>query len=263
VNDPWKYQYLIRLSYLGFRYSGWQIQPGQKTVEGMLVKTLKYVLGDQPFKTLASGRTDAKVSSLSGACSLWLTQPLSGEISYWIEWINRNTPQDLKVESITEVPIDFNPIKNVVHKTYGYLFCCGDKPHPFTAPFMAHFSGDLDLNLMKKGAELYLGTHDFTHFTVRTAQKPNQSTQRTIDSCSLMNNDRWTANFFPSSSYIFWVTGHGFIRYQIRLMMGALVQLGRGEISMSDLSNALQGVPLPIPQYAAPGSGLGVYEINY
>jgi len=62
-----RYYYLIHVQFLGFRYSGWQKQPNQKTVEGMLVKTLKFVLPNAKFKILGAGRTDARFSALNTA----------------------------------------------------------------------------------------------------------------------------------------------------------------------------------------------------
>lgn len=257
-----KYYYLVRVSYLGFRFNGWQKQPGFKTLEGMITKTLQFVLGAQEFKILGAGRTDARVSSLGGAFELFLMDKPLEDIDLFLKDFNCNLPADIKILSVKQVHEKFNIIHSVLEKTYCYLFSFGAKNHPFCASIMANYQEDLDIELMKKGAELFEGRHDFKNFTVKNAKK-NSQTIRTIDSCEIKINEDFTASFFPETSYVLEVRGKGFLRYQIRLIMGALVYLGSGKISLLDLekllSNELDGF---IP-YVASGSGLHLKDILF
>ena len=257
-----KYYYLVRLSYLGFRFNGWQKQPGFKTVESMLTKTLQFILGPQEFKILGAGRTDARVSSLAGAFELFLMDNPLEDIAAFQSLFNQNLPADIKILEVAQVNEKFNIIHSVKEKTYCYLFSFGEKNHPFCASIMANYPEELDIELMKKGALLFQGTHDFKNFTVKNDKK-NSQTLRTIDCCEIKKNVDFSASFFPKTSYVLEVRGKGFLRYQIRLIMGALVHLGSGKISILDLEKLLNNELDGFIPYVASGSGLHLKDILF
>lgn len=256
-----RYYYLIHVQFLGFRYSGWQKQPNQKTVEGMLVKTLKFVLPNAKFKILGAGRTDAKVSALNTAFELFLEKEPLNDLDGFLLEFNINLPPDIRVISIDEVIESFNIIKESKQKEYVYLFSFGQKNHPFCAPFLANIIDHLDVELMMNCAQQFIGTHDFSSYTARL--QPNTKVQRSIDSCEIKRNEILTANFFPEMSYALHITGAGFMRYQIRMIMGALIQVGKGELTARDIEASLQKENTTILTYVAPGSGLLLNNLEF
>ncbi|MDB2606590.1 tRNA pseudouridine(38-40) synthase TruA [Zobellia sp.] len=256
-----RYYYLVRLEYLGFRYSGWQKQPDQKTIEGMLSKTLKFILERQNFKILGAGRTDAKVSALSMVFELFIQEEPLIDIDGFLELFNINLPPDIRVVEITETNSSFNVIQDAKIKDYVYLFSYGKKNHPFCAPYLANILVQLDIEQMKKGAKLFEGTHNFKIYTARLQE--NTKTERTITSCELKVNELLKANFFPTKSYALHVSGKGFMRYQIRMMMGALIQLGKGELSLTEIENSLKTESTIKLTYVAPGSGLLLQDLQF
>ncbi|MEO1013211.1 MAG: tRNA pseudouridine(38-40) synthase TruA [Bacteroidota bacterium] len=258
---PIKFQYIVRLQYLGFRYSGWQKQPGQRTIEAMLLKTLRFIRPGHVFKVLASGRTDAKVSALDAACCLFTGEAEIADLDAFTLLLNQNLPPDIRVLIITKTSPDFNIIQSVKEKQYVYLFSFGAKFHPFCAPFMANFLEDLDIDLMRESAKLFLGTHDFSAYTARLQK--NAKTIRTITNCQITTNTLFTANFFPEESFMFSVCGSGFMRYQIRMMMGALVQVGSGELNPEELRQSLEPGSKVRLTYVAPGSGLSLNRLEF
>lgn len=231
-----RYYYLLKIQYLGFRYHGWQKQPDVLTVERMMERTLSYVLDRKNFKLLASGRTDAKVSANVAYVELFLNDEQLPEEGF-LEVFNANLPQDIRCLEITQVDKQFNVMDAPKEKEYIYLFSYGQKNHPFAAPFLINISGSLDINLMKKAARLFEGEHDFKSY----AYKPNPQTKTlgNITSAIIEENTLYTANFFPEQSYCFKVKGKGFKRHQIRLMMGALLDLGEGAISLDFFKSTL------------------------
>lgn len=253
--------YLIKVQFLGFRYSGWQKQPGQKTVEGMLVKTLKFILPERKFKILGAGRTDAKVSALDAAFELFLEgNPLQNTPDF-MALFNKNLPSDIRIMEIAPVTEEFNIIQNDKLKEYVYLFSFGKKNHPFSAPFLANILEDLDIELMKKAAKLFEGTHDFSVYTARLQK--NTKVTRTVRSCEIRINTILKANFFPEISYAFVVEGEGFMRYQIRMMIGALIQLGKGELDLEAFESTLARNGSIKLSYIAPGSGLLLHRLQF
>lgn len=255
-----RFCYLVRLQYLGFRFNGWQVQPKLRTIAGMLNKTFTFLYPDESFKILGAGRTDAKVSSLDGAFELFVEKELDNLDNFILDF-NKNLPSDIRLLSIKPIDQDFNVIKDSKTKEYHYFFSFGSKNHPFSAPFITNYIDPLNIELMMEGAGLFEGTHDFTVYTA--SLKPNTKTVRKIESCSIVENDILTANFFPEHSYILKIEGSGFMRYQIRMIMGVLVQLGKSELSLEDIkASLLAGSELKL-NTIAPGSGLMLNQLHF
>ncbi|WP_291865321.1 tRNA pseudouridine(38-40) synthase TruA [Maribacter sp.] len=256
-----RFYYLIKIQYLGFRFSGWQKQPGQKTIESMVTKTLKYILPDVSFKILGAGRTDAKVSALDAAFELFVNEEPIGNLVDFKILFNKNLPSDIRILTIEETTKDFNIIQNSKLKEYVYLFSFGEKNHPFCAPFLTNIQENLDIGLMKEAATYFTGTHDFSSYTARLQE--NTIVEREIVSSFIKENEIITASFLPNTSYAFHVKGKGFIRYQIRMMMGALLQIGLGEFSIEQLKSSLTKEDYTLLKHVAPGSGLILNSLEF
>lgn len=255
-----RFYYLIKVQYLGFRFSGWQKQPKQKTIEQMLLKTLKFIIPNSNFKILGAGRTDAKVSALDAAFELFTEEEIV-DFDTFMLLFNTNLPADIRGIGISEVDKNFNVIQNSKTKEYVYLFSYGEKNHPFAAPFIANIIAELDIHTMKVAAKLFEGTHNFHVYTARIQK--NTKSVRTINSCEIRPNKVLEANFFPKVSYALHIKGKGFMRYQIRMMMGALIQLGKGELTLLDIEESLKENSSIQLSYVAPGSGLLLNELHF
>lgn len=256
-----RYYYLIKIQYLGYRLHGWQRQPGFKTIEGLIKKTLKFVLGERRFKILGASRTDAMVSAQDAAFELFLEQEPLENPDEFLKLFNKNLPPDIRARSIEEVDKSFNIIQHPKIKEYVYLFAFGDKSHPFCASLLATFVESLDLDQMIRGARLFEGVHSFHNFCT----KPSENTvlNREILHCEIRKNDLIRANFFPENSYALHVRGEGFLRNQIRLMMGSLILLGRGELSLEGLAARLDPSMEDPITFIAPGSGLILNHMDF
>ncbi len=246
--------YLVKIRFLGHNYHGWQKQPNLRTLHDVINKTIKYVLDEGiHFKILGASRTDAQVSAQDSAFELFLSEPLSDETRFF-EDFNFNLPQDIQCTSIRCVTKSFNIIQDASSKSYRYYFAFGAKSHPFSAPLITTFLGPLDLKLMKQGAKLFQGTHCFRSYCYKP--KPDSEYIRTISKCKIVTNHRLKANFFPENTYALEVVGKGFLRHQVRLMMGALVRLGKGERTLEDIQMSLFEDFPHNETYIAPATGL-------
>lgn len=226
----------------------------------MIDRTLKFILEDKPFKTLGSGRTDAMVSAQEAAFELFMKHPIE-DLDSFLELFNYNLPQDIRALKIREVDSEFNIIQNSKIKEYLYLFTQGSKNHPFCAPIMTSILEPLDIELMMLGAKCFEGTHYFKTYCYRATNEGIYD--RTIETCELFENTMFTANFFPNKSYILKVRGKGFMRNQIRLMMGALIKLGRGDITLEYIKESLKPESKEVMDYIAPASGLILNKIEF
>ena len=255
-----KYFYVINIQYLGYRFHGWQKQPNVKTLHLMVDRTLNFILEGKYFKSLSSGRTDAMVSAESAAFELFLREPIEDEIAF-LELFNLNLPQDIRALDIKEVDDKFNIIQHSKIKEYLYLFTYGEKCHPFCAPIMTTILDVLDIELMKQGAKLFEGENYLKSYCYKPTDKGIYT--REILTCELVENTIYTANYFPKQSYILRVRGKGFMRNQIRLMMGTLIDLGKGKLSIEDIRFSLLPNSIVKMDYIAPASGLILNKIEF
>ncbi|MFD1162190.1 tRNA pseudouridine(38-40) synthase TruA [Hwangdonia seohaensis] len=255
-----KYFYLISIQYLGYRFHGWQKQPDVKTLHLMVDRTLNFILEGKRFKSLSSGRTDAMVSAEHAAIELFLFEPIE-DLNAFLELFNYNLPQDIRALNIKEVDEKFNIIQHSKVKEYLYLFTYGEKCHPFCAPIMTTILDELDINVMKQGAKLFEGENYLKPYCYKPTD--NGVYNREILLCELVENTIYTANYFPQKSYVLRVKGQGFMRNQIRLMMGTLIDLGKGKLSLDDIRKSLLPNSTVKMHYIAPASGLILNKIEF
>lgn len=255
----WSSFYLIRIEFLGFRYHGWQKQAKLRSIQGMIDKTFEFILGHTNFKTLGCGRTDAKVSAHDFAFELFLDQPQ--DVDHLIKDLNQNLPSDIRAKSIQVIDENFNIIKHPKIKEYHYLFSSGKKSHPFNAPFIRDFGEQLHMENMILAANEFVGVHNFKRY----ASKPTSKTsfEREILMAAIEVNTSLSGSFVPEKTYVFKVRAKGFLRYQVRLMMGALVDVGRGVWTIEDLRQSLidfNGVQI---KHIAPSSSLILHKVSF
>ncbi len=254
-----KYRYLLHFQYLGFRYHGWQKQPGLLTVEHMVTKTLAFLLGQSAFKILAASRTDARVSANHSAFALFLAHAVNPD--QMLADLNLNLPNDIRILKITETDRDFNILSAACTKEYIYLFSFGEKCHPFAASLVSAFPEILDIDTMKQGARLFEGRHNFIQYCT----KPGPATQveREVKDSRILKNTFYQASFFPETTYAYLIRAKGFLRYQVRLIMGQLRCLGRGETTLAAIRHSLTGKdPRPL-RHIAPSSGLILNDLEF
>jgi tRNA pseudouridine38-40 synthase len=252
---------LVKIQYLGYRFHGWQKQPGLKTLHHMIDRTLKYVLTDRQFKTLGAGRTDAMVSANEAAFELFVNDLPLEDLKEFLALFNLNLPQDIRALSVIEVDKGFNVIQDSKIKEYHYVFSFGGKNHPFCAPIMTNIQEELNIDIMIEAAKLFKGSHNFMAYCYKATEE--SYFMRTVEEAEIIKNDIYKASFFPDTSYVFKVKGKGFGRNQIRLMMGALIRLGNGELRKEEIEDSLKTGRLDDINFIAPASGLILHSINF
>ena len=225
----------------------------------MIDKTLFFVFKGARFKTLGVGRTDAMVSANTYYFQLFVTEAL--ELDAFLALFNHNLPPDINAISMRQTPIGFDLINCPKTKEYHYYFSFGEKNHPFAAAFMVNIPDALDIEKMKQGASLFKGEHYFHKYCT----KPSENTifKRTITTCEIVANTEFTASFFPAHSYVLKVRGKGFLRYQIRLIMGTLFELGKGNLDLDFIrASLLEDNDRKYLRHNAFSSGLQLYDIE-
>lgn len=240
--------YLLTLCYDGSRYSGWQIQPDQITVQGELEKALKQVFKTD-IKTIASGRTDAGVSALGQTVSFF-SDTLFKEYSL-LGYLNTILPDDIRVEKVEYVPDDFNARFSSKKKTYAYSFYLSRLSKPYLDKFATRVGYKLDMDKLEKELLSLIGTYDFT--TLSSVDTQVESKVRDIYDVRLEKH---------GEVYTVYFTGSGFLKNMIRIIMGTAFDIARGYIKESMLQLIDKKDRRCAGKTAAP-VGLVLVEVNY
>lgn len=225
----------------------------------MIDKTFDFIFEHSHYRTLGCSRTDAKVSADDYALELFTTEKLVPEDL--LKELNINLPSDIRAKSVKPVNADFNIIQSVRSKEYHYYFSSGKKSHPYNAPFIRDFGKKLNIEKMKEAVKLFEGTHNFMRYVSKPS--PNTVFERNILSASIEPNTKYTGQFCPPNAFVFKVKAKGFMRYQVRLMMGVLIEIGRETWSAEDLKQSLidyQGAQI---KHVAPSSALVLHKVEF
>lgn len=230
--------YQLRLEYFGTHYFGWQIQKNEKTIQGELDKAITRAFPKSLFKTLGASRTDRGVHALDQLCKLSIDCHVPEK--NLLKAINDQLPEDILIKNVSQTSKEFHPIYSVEKKTYLYLFSSGIFSSGIYENLYSYWEqNDLDIEKMNEAANLFVGEHDFVNFY--TLGSDVSTTKRKIYSSGIM---RLKENEFPikfsSEIYALKITGNGFLKQMIRLIMGALVEVGKGNIELMEIEQSLK-----------------------
>ena len=239
----------LDICYDGSRYRGWQRLPGtDNTIQGKIEQCLSRILGEE-IEISGSGRTDAGVHAEGQVANFHCESTMpAGEI---LAQLRRYLPEDIGIYSCKDVSPRFHARLNAREKTYRYRIWNSESPCIFDRRYVAVFPEPLDLNAMNQAAGYLEGEHDFSAFCGNPKFK--KSTVRYVRSVRIERKDGELQISF---------TGDGFIHNQVRIMVGTLIEVGRGERSPESIP-ALFGGKREQAGFLAPAQGLCLMEVTY
>lgn len=239
----------LTVQYDGSRYSGWQIQPGKRTIQGELVEALSNLVGVRTYVHGAS-RTDAGVSALGQVALFEIDSPIPTE--NFTDAINDRLPHEIVVTSAEEAPGGFDLFGSVKSKLYRYTIYLGRYRPVLRLNQCWHISKKLDAAAMNRAAQLLVGTKDFKSFA--SAADRRESSVRTIFRCDVTDEDKWI--------YVN-VEGDGFLYNMVRNIVGTLVEVGVGRWKPEKINEILEAVSRTAAGPLAPAQGLCLIWIKY
>lgn len=264
------YHHRLIISYKGTNYFGWQdLGAGEQkpTVQACIHQRLKKICKYQSCTISAASRTDAGVHAQGQVVKI--TIPLAIESEKLLLGLNSLLPDDIRILQCEPCAADFNSNKSSKSKEYHYYFCTDPIYNPVLNDIVAPvpssskvsttaLSATLDIALMQRGCKRFIGEHDFYSFARRDASI--SSTCRTIFSCEILQ-----AQFSPLGNKIYYlkIVGNGFLKQMVRYIAGALFALGRNQISLSDIGDALASHKDEKISSRAKSRGLHLIQINY
>ena len=239
----------LDICYEGTRYRGWQRLPGtDNTIQGKLEKALSRIL-EEPIEVSGSGRTDAGTHAMRQVASFHcMSEMPCQEI---LKALRMYLPEDIGIYSCKNVSERFHARLNAKEKTYCYRLWNSDTPCVFERKFVYIDPRLLDIGQMQKAAKLFLGQHDFSAFCANKHMK--KSTVRYIASFTIEKQE---------NEIRFTVTGNGFLHHMVRIMVGTLLEVGRGERTPESIAD-LFGADRADAGELVPACGLCLMEVTY
>lgn len=240
---------LIRVSYDGTAYSGWQIQPNATTVEGTLRQAVGSLFGAD-IELIGASRTDAGVHALGNVAVFDVdTRIPAPKIAYAL---NARLPDDIRVWQSIQVEDGWHPRHNDCVKTYEYSIYNDTFENPKKRLYSHFYYGNLDVDMMRKAAAYFIGEHDFSAFCSAGSQVVDKV--RTIYSLDVIQDGR---------EIVLRVKGNGFLYNMVRIIAGTLIKAGTGDIRSQDIPGIIESRDRQLAGPTAPARGLTLVEIDY
>ena len=242
-------RYLITFSYDGTNYAGYQKQSGYKTVQEEMEKALTFINGGKKTTITSSGRTDKMVHALCQKAHVDINVSIT---EYKLKRaMNSNLPNDIHVINTEIVNDDFHARYMVKEKEYKYYLNMGEY-NPIERNYVYQYGKKLNVSEMQKAIKYFLGTHSFKSFT--PAKDIRENYIRTINYVDISQN---------KDILCFTFRGNGFIKYQIRNMVGYLIKVGAGKKKGEDIPNILKKEDRRLASITAHPEGLFLTDVKY
>ena len=241
--------YKLVIAYDGTRFFGWERQPGRDTIQGKLEQVLSQ-LQDAPAEVIGAGRTDAGVHARAMVANVQLETQLS-EVEIR-DYCNRYLPDAIAVREVKECAPQFHARYKAVGKTYRYTCFDGDVKPVFDRRYVTMLDYHPDIARMEQAAQYLVGEHDFMSFCGNPKMK--KSTVRKVDLIAIeRRKDR----------IIFTVHGEGFLQNMVRIIVGTLLEVGRGYWEAQQVQQILEAKDRRLAGPTAPPEGLCLMKVDY
>ncbi|OIJ21650.1 tRNA pseudouridine(38-40) synthase TruA [Anaerobacillus alkalidiazotrophicus] len=238
------------VAYDGTFFNGFQIQPKGRTVQAEIEGGLQKLHKGQEIKIFASGRTDALVHAKGQV--IHFDTPLQIQMERWQNALQTVLPSDISVLDLCEVEPKFHARFDVISKEYRYYVQKGRKLDVFMRNFRCFYPYQLSVEKMRQAANQVVGTHDFTSFS--SAKTDKEDKVRTIYSFDIVEN---------SDVIEFKIVGDGFLRNMVRILVGTILEVGRGKRDPNEISQIIKSNDRETAGPTAPGQGLFLWKVNY
>lgn len=239
-------RYLITFSYDGTLFYGYQKQPNLRTIEGELESALKFISGGEDITIHSSGRTDKGVHGINAKAHFDLEKDIT--LYKLKRALNTYTPNDIYIKNIKVVDNNFHARYMAKKKTYIYKLNTNEY-NPIERNYVFQYNKKLNIDKMNKEIKYLIGTHDYSAFVNMEDKK--ESYTRTIFDAYIEDKD---------GLVIFTFIGNGFLKYQVRNMVGALIEVSTKNRSIEKILASKKRATFG--RIANP-EGLYLYDVEY
>lgn len=240
---------MLRVSYDGTDFCGWQVQNEMRTVEGELNKAINELTGETT-EVIGASRTDSGVHAKGNVAVFDTESSIPAEKFMYA--INSLLPDDVTVVESKEVDKDFHPRHCRSIKTYEYRIYTSRINNPLKRRFAYRFPTELDVEKMDEAAKYLIGEHDFKSFCCVRTQA--ETTIREIFSADVYRDDE---------DIVIRVTGAGFLYNMVRIIAGSLMEIGSGKYEPIHIKEVLEGTDRTLAGPTAEPQGLTLVNIEF
>lgn len=242
--------YRITLQYDGSRYKGWQKQKNtDMTIQGKVEQVLEKMCGE-PIEVHGSGRTDAGAHAKEQVANFHLNG--AWDKDEILTYLNEYLPEDIAVTAIAPADERFHSRLSAISKTYVYRIHTSVIPDVFQRKYMYTICDNLDVDAMKKAALQLTGEHDFKAFCGNRHMK--KSTVRIIYKIDIEETEHEISIA---------VMGNGFLQNMVRILVGTLVEVGKGEKRADEMESILESKNRELAGVTMPAQGLILEKVSY
>ena len=243
--------YRLTIAYDGTEFAGWQTQPGERTIQDELEKALA-VLFREPIRVHSSGRTDRGVHARAQEAHFAATHPFVSvrKLRYAL---NAILPDTIRILRVAEMDEAFHARFSAVGKEYRYFIWNGEVMPPFLRHYRLHVRRPLDIDAMRRAADVLKGTHDFAAFTAN----PNREVETTVRTL------RELAVVKKGHEVVIRAEADGFLYKMVRSLAGGLVRVGSGELTPEDIARILASCERTARIPSALPEGLFLWKVYY
>lgn len=259
------------IAYDGTAYAGWQRQANAQSIQATIEDEIDAIVGaHNPLN--AAGRTDAGVHAAAQVASITIDHDIAPDDL--LRALNaRLKGGDIRIRAIEETFAGFDARNYAKQKTYRYAIWNGPTPSPFLRHVVWHVPYTLNLEHMAAAGQALIGEHDFVSFQGRGTDV--QTTVRTILAAELVETNLHTdlplavspmdplAPHQDGRLLRFEITGTGFLRHMVRIIVGTLVDIGRGQLEVGDMQRIIDARDRRQAGHTAPPQGLMLWKVHY
>jgi len=240
------------LEYDGSRYDGWQKQGNtDNTIQGKLETILLKWTGEN-IEIHGSGRTDAGVHARGQVANFHVDSKICPDAKTAMEYLNRYLPEDIRILEAEEAEDRFHSRLWATRKTYAYVVDTGEKKSVFERKYVYGLGEKVNIEAMRKAAELLVGEHDFKSFC--SNKKMKKSTVRRLDSIEIKED---------GTKIVLEYTGNGFLYNMVRILTGTLLEVGMGKRKPEQMTEILLAENREAAGMTAPPEGLFLMSVEY
>lgn len=243
-------RYKCTISYDGTLFSGYQEQPNARTVQSEIELALSKIHKGDAIKIMASGRTDAGVHAKGQV--IHFDSPLSIPEDRWRIALQTQLPKDIAIIKVEKAKASFHARFDTMGKEYRYYVHRTQINDPFTRHYQYQFSYSLDVIKMQLAASYLVGTHDFTSFC--SAKTEVEDRVRTINVIDIVED---------GDVLMFRFVGNGFLYNMVRILVGTLLEVGRGHKMPEQMVEILAAMDRNQAGKTAPPQGLYLWKVHY
>lgn len=245
-------RYKILISYDGTNYSGWQVQKTGQAIQPVLQKAIETFLR-HPIQLSASGRTDAGVHALGQVAHF--DSELQIDAHRFLYSINALLQADIRVHHVEQTTLDFHARYSAISKVYHYHLHLDEMVDPFNRLYSYHVFFPCNLDLLFQASQSFLGEHDFTSFASRAYQgAASYDPIRTLHRLDIVPEEGGIRLEFEAD---------GFLYRMVRNITGTLLDVSRGLIKPSEISDIFASKDRRKAGQIVPPHGLFLMEVKY